>query len=189
MNLDVALFRWINIDLGWDGLAAIMRAASNFRLFIPLVLAAAAWMVLRDGRRGRLTVLALLLVVPITDQVSSHLLKPWIARPRPCRAEAGIEGVETHGARCSGSGSFPSSHAANTAAAAALIASSYPRTRIPAAAVLLLVGWSRIYLGVHYPGDVLGGWAVGGILGWIGVLGRRWAARRTWRRGPSARGT
>jgi len=121
MNADVALFRFLNIRLGWDGLAPFMKVMSTLEYFLPVLLILVAWMILRDGRRGRITVLALLLLIPVADQLSSHVLKPWVGRVRPCRAEAGIEGVKTHGARCSSRGSFPSSHAANIGAAALLL--------------------------------------------------------------------
>jgi undecaprenyl-diphosphatase len=165
MSVDLALFRLINITWGWDALAPAMRFLSGFVYWIPLLVLLVLWMLFRDGRRGRITVLLLLFLIPATDQLSSHALKPLVARPRPCRAEAAIEGVRTHGARCSRRGSFPSSHAANVAAAATLLALRYRRARIPAGLIAFLVGYSRIYLGVHYPSDVAGGWLLGALLG------------------------
>lgn len=165
MSVDLALFRLINITWGWDALAPAMRFFSGFVYWLPLLALFVLWMIFRDGRRGRITVLLLLFLIPASDQLSSHVLKPLVARPRPCRAEAGIEGVRTHGARCSRRGSFPSSHAANIAAAAALLALRYRRTRLPAGLTAFLVGYSRVYLGVHYPSDVLGGWLLGALLG------------------------
>lgn len=198
MSLDVSLFRLINITWGWDALAPAMRVLSGLVYWLPLLVPLVLWMLFRDGRRGRTTVLLLLLLIPATDQISSHLMKPLVARPRPCRAEAGIEGVRTHGARCSRRGSFPSSHAANTAAAAALLAFRYRRAGVPAALISLLVGYSRVYLGVHYPSDVAGGWLLGAVLGGAAAgipltLGHRahrlllrgWNRRR---RRPAARG-
>ncbi len=164
MSLDLALFRLINIAWGWEFLAPAMRVLSTFKYWIPLLLPLVLWMLLRDGRRGRVTLLLLLLVVPASDQLSSHLLKPMVARPRPCRSEAGIEGVRTHGVRCSRRGSFPSSHAANVGAVAVLMGLRYRRARIPAGLLAFLVGYSRIYLGVHYPSDVAAGWALGAVL-------------------------
>lgn len=165
MNLDVALFRLINIDMGWDFLAPFMRVMSHLQYFIPFILVLVIWMAWKDGSRGRVTILCLLVLIPLTDQVSSHVLKPMVARPRPCRAEAGIEGVRNHGARCSGRGSFPSSHAANIAAVAMLFAWRYRRSLWIGIVFAFLVGYSRIYLGVHYPLDVLGGWILGAGLG------------------------
>ncbi len=165
VSVDLALFRLINIAWGWDALAPVMRFFSGFVYWLPLLVLLALWMLFRDGRRGRITVLLLLFLVPTTDQVSSHLLKPLVGRPRPCRVEAGIAGVRTHGARCSHRGSFPSSHAANVAAVAALLALRYRRARLPAGLIAFMVGYSRVYLGVHYPSDVAGGWLLGALLG------------------------
>jgi len=181
VSLDVLVFRLINITWGFDALAPAMKVLSNPVYWIPVMVGLVAWMLFRDGRRGRITVLVLVLLVPATDQLSSHVLKPLVHRPRPCRAVAAIEGVRTHGAHCSSKGSFPSSHAANIGAVALLLALRYRRWAIPAALIALGVGYSRIYLGVHYPTDVLGGWALGAAVGWIAAgLGRR---LDRWRRG------
>jgi undecaprenyl-diphosphatase len=173
MNLDLALFRLINIDLGWDSLAPFMKTMSTLKYFLPLIVVLVGWMLWRDGRRGRMTVLALIVLLPVSDQLSSHVIKPAVGRPRPCRPEAGIEGVKTHGVHCSSRGSFPSSHAVNIAAVAFLLWRRYRRAAWVAALLVFLVGYSRIYLGVHYPLDVLAGWVLGGALGGGVALGTR----------------
>jgi undecaprenyl-diphosphatase len=178
VNPDVALFRLLNIDLGWDRLAPLMKTVSGLETFVPALAVLLLWMAVKDGTRGRVTLLALLVLVPLSDQLSSHLLKPWVGRPRPCRVEAGIEGVKTHGVHCSSRGSFPSSHAVNTAAPFFLLWWRYRRKGVAAVGIplVVLIGYSRIYLGVHYPGDVAAGWGVGAILGvGIGVLTSRLA--------------
>ena len=188
MTLDVALFRLLNIRLGWDGLAPFMKVMSTLEYFIPVLVALVAWMIFRDGWRGRTTVLALLLLIPAADQLSSHVLKPWVGRVRPCRPEAGIEGVRTHGVGCSSRGSFPSSHAANIGAAAFLLGWRYRRAWFVAALLAFLVGYSRVYLGVHYPFDVVGGWTLGAGLG-LGAVGMaEWGDRWWVRRSQGTRG-
>jgi undecaprenyl-diphosphatase len=179
MNLDLFLFHCINHDLGADGLAPIMKALSNFRAFLPEVLVAVAWMLIKGGRRGRLTVLALLVIIPLSDQGSARLVKPLVHRARPCWPESGLTDVKTHGAYCPHNGSFPSSHALNTSAAAAILIGTYPVLAAPMAVLLVLVGWSRVYLGVHYPLDILGGWVLGGLFGGAAAWAlRRWEAGR-----------
>lgn len=189
MNPDVALFHLVNITWGWDALAPFMKGVSNPVYFAPLVLVLIVWLGFRDGIRGRAVLLTALVLITATDQVSSHLLKPLIHRPRPCRTESGLVQVQTHGARCSGKGSFPSSHAANIAGLMILFGLRYRRWMIAALMLAFLVGYSRLYLGLHYPSDVLGGWALGGLMGWgaawiSSAIQKRWEAYGSSRDGP-----
>jgi len=170
MTLDRALFHFINVTLGADWMAPFLRVMSDLQKFIPVIVLLVLWLLVRGGKRGRITVLVLPFLLLATDQTSSHLVKPLVGRPRPCRAEAGIPDVRTHGVGCSSRGSFPSSHAANIGATAVFLAGRVPAWGVPAAAIAFLVGYSRVYLGVHYPFDVLGGWALGGVLGWLALL-------------------
>jgi undecaprenyl-diphosphatase len=109
----------------------------------------------------RFVLLAIVSVV-VADAISSYVFKNAFLRTRPCVA---LEGVRLL-VGCTNSPSFPSNHAVNASVLATLVALYMARLWLPAMALALLVGYSRIYIGVHYPFDVL----VGGVLGIVVAL-------------------
>ncbi len=156
-ELDVTLFRLINGR--WtcrpgDWLAVALD--KPWWLWLPLG-ALALYLLIKGDRRARLFVATALLAVAATDIFCAQALKPWIARIRPCVALEGVRalvGVKR-------SWSMPSNHAANMAAFAFVVGMYYRKWLAPAAAIAVVVAWSRVYVGVHYPLDVLVGAAVG----------------------------
>ncbi|MDR0543845.1 MAG: phosphatase PAP2 family protein [Odoribacteraceae bacterium] len=117
----------------------------------------------RDWKSALAAVAAFLLLVVLSDQLTSHLIRPLVARPRPSRAEGLQDVVHLINGRRGGAFGFPSAHAANTAALAALVTLVYRHKLLS----LFLVAWTlltchaRVYAGVHYPGDVLAGVCLG----------------------------
>ncbi len=148
-----------------------------------LLVLALLWILMRQNRRHALLVLLMVAVaVLVADQVSSGLIKHLVERLRPTHDPSLENAVHVINGYRGGMYGFVSSHAANFFAIATLVTLIMRRGLVAAA----LYGWglvqcySRIYLGVHYPGDILGGMIVGLLAGWLVWCLMRWVQRR-WR--------
>ena len=167
MNIDAEILLWINArHCFWAD--EVMWYISKSATWIPLYLVMAALLWRRFGwRRMLVMVVAIATAVGVADWVSSGLIKPLVARLRPTH-EPLLEGmIHTVRGYTGGLYGFVSSHAANTSACALLFSLFYRNWRMSAVMVVyvLLNCYSRMYLGVHYPGDILGGWVVGCLIG------------------------
>ena len=134
------------------------------QLFLnSFLLLMAILMILIHKKRGAWVVLFLILTIGLSDQLSSFGIKPLVGRVRPCHV---VEGTHLM-VNCTDSYSFPSSHATNSFAAAMLISFYFPAVRLGLFLLAFLVSYSRPYVGVHYPGDILGGAVVGIFCAWL----------------------
>ena len=163
MDWDVSLFELLNRRLTHPWLDVLMPVATSSETWrLPLAAAILAVAVFGTPRLRRIFVV-LALCVGVSDLISSRVAKLLFHVARPSFALSGVRLLI--GAKKSFS--FPSSHAANLAAAAWFLHRTLRRRWVSLVMLLVLVGisYSRIYVGVHYPSDVLGGALLGGGVG------------------------
>ncbi|MFW7378248.1 MAG: phosphatase PAP2 family protein [Oligoflexus sp.] len=142
---------WITVTLFWLGLAVYKR---NFRLVKHIFFAAA--------------------VLGLADFIAAQGLKPYFGRPRPCHTHSFVRIVQG----CSGYFGFPSNHATNGMVVATIMI--YLRSFSFGVFILMAsiaVGFSRIYLGVHYPMDILFGFIFGSSVALLCIV----IGQRFWR--------
>lgn len=139
--------------LTWIGLYAALllalRCAYNWRTLIVITIAA-------------------IITVALADQITATVLRPYVERLRPANPDNPISAlVHVVDGYRGGRYGFPSCHAANTFALCTLLSLVFRRCRFTIAMIVwaLLNCYSRIYLGVHYPGDILAGTAIGCLYG------------------------
>lgn len=168
LELDTKLFLAINgwHSEAWDGIMWWISGKTTWWPFYLLLLIYMGW-----RKRWQLApmMLFIILVVTLTDQTSVHLFKNVFERLRPCH-EPALEGlVHLVNNRCGGQFGFISSHAANTFGVAFLSLLWIRKGWFTAIMLTwaIVVAYSRVYLGVHYPGDVLAGGIWGAGCGWL----------------------
>lgn len=173
MDLDVALLEW----------AASLHAPWLDRLvvgFTHLGDAGAMWIVLGlalcISKRYRICGLAVLLSLLCSLLCTNVILKNAVARVRP------FDVLPITPLVAETSWSFPSGHVSASFAAATAMLVLTGKRGIPALALAVLMAFSRLYVQVHYPSDVLGGAVVGALCGVTGAALARWAERQYERR-------
>lgn len=164
INIDHAIFHFINDSIANPILNWIMPIVTNENnIAIPLVLFW-LWLLFYKGKRGKIAAVLLLLTVILTDVIAAQIIKPWIGRIRPSHTM--LDNINLLVSR-GGKYGFVSNHAANTMAAATIIGYFYKKWKSVVITISIIVGFSRVYVGVHYPFDVIGGWLFGYALAWV----------------------
>ncbi|MEK7257324.1 MAG: phosphatase PAP2 family protein [Bacteroidota bacterium] len=173
LQFDEQLFQAINLgcqNAFFDWLMPLLR---NKYVWFPAYLFLFSFLLVNFKKKGLLLVLAFAAVVSVSDFTSSQLFKKNIGRLRPCKVFE--QPAEIHLLVPCGSGySFPSSHASNHFAMAVFLCltlgKTYRRIRLPLLVWAAAVAFAQVYVGVHFPLDVVAGGVWGAGIGGIAYL-------------------
>ncbi len=169
-SFDRVAFKLINQAWTHPSLDALMPVLTDLHkvpwfLYGAVPLALGFWLWKERAKAARVLVVAAI-AIGVCDLLAYRIIKPWAARERP--GHAGIGAIVR--APVGGRYGFPSNHAINAGAAAAVLSVAYPPARFAFWTVAGVVAWSRVYVGAHYPFDVLAGLCLGGVLSWLWAL-------------------
>lgn len=171
-----------------DWLDPVAFWVTKTEFWIPLYIFLIYLIFKQHGKEGWLVLAGAALTVLLADQITASIMKPYFARPRPSH-EPALEGLlhivnDYRG----GAYGFASSHAANTSGVALFVFLLF-RNVYRWIWVLflwaLIMTYTRIYLGVHYPGDILVGAMVGLLSGYAGFRFQKWFRERRLKPSPS----
>ena len=177
-QLDQEVFLYLNgLHTSW--LDTPMALITGRGLWIPFYVLLALWLIYKQRQQAVWSILFIVIAVALSDQLTSSFMKPFFERLRPCHDPAISHLVYTV-AGCGGKYGFASSHAANTFALATAVIFLHPGKtwlQVLIASWALLVSYSRIYVGVHYPGDLIAGAMIGAALATVLYLAGRKAGK------------
>ena len=165
--IDEALFIFLNSHHNdfWDVLMSLItHRFTSIPLYIFLI-----YLIIKEFRKQSFVILPFItLLIFASDRISSGLIKPYFQRLRPCYESKLQQTIHVVNG-CGGEYGFVSSHAANSFAISIFLFllfrdNKYMKWLLAWAA---LVSYSRIYMGVHYPGDIMCGGLLGLILAWV----------------------
>lgn len=168
-NFDKNLFVKINTQWTFPLLDQIFPWYRDATTWYPLYLFLLLFILINYKQRGVLWIGVFILTISISDQLSSSILKNYFARPRPCSNSNFIQQVRLLLDACPVNFSFTSSHATNHFAAAMFIFLTLKRDFKKWSYLFFIwaitICYAQVYVGVHYPLDVLGGALVGTLIG------------------------
>ena len=168
-NIDTQLTLFLN---GSDSvmLDTIAVTATKTGTWIPLgIVLLYVLMRMKNWKNALLVILCVAIAITLADQMASGIFKPLVARLRPSHTPE-LQGViDLVGDYRGGRYGFFSSHAANTCAVAVFLSLLF-RKRVFTVAICswaMVNSWTRLYLGVHYVGDIMVGLIWGALVGWM----------------------
>ncbi len=176
-DLDLSILYFFNRTIASASLDDFFKAITNVHFWYPVYILAGLYLIYRFRVRGVWMVVAAVLVVATTDSLGHYVAKPLVHRDRPCTMLPSGQHIVPwirlpDGPR--GDPSFPSNHALNNFAIATFFFTIWPRKKYIVWLFVgaLLISLGRIYEGLHYPSDVVGGALIGMFVG--SLVGAIW---------------
>lgn len=165
ISLDINVFKMIN-GMHHAYADGIFEWISGKFTWVPLYFILLLFLWLHRGYKFVWSLLFIVLMITISDQLASTVFKPWVGRLRPCHVPEFSDWIHIVNGHCGGKFGFYSSHASNTAALALFWGLRRGKILFYILCLwALLNAYSRVYLGVHYPSDVLMGLGMGAAIG------------------------
>lgn len=170
LQLDRELFVWIHAKAANPGMDWLFKALRDALTWIPLYLFVLVWIIRKQKRYAWQFVLFTLIGFAITDYTSASLLKPLFGRLRPC-FDPSLDAVIRTVVTCGGKYGMPSTHASNHFGMASFW---FFAIRMMGGARwywlwiwAFLIGYAQVYVGKHFPGDILVGAVLGMTTGYL----------------------
>tara|TARA_B110000003_G_scaffold275497_1_gene318303 strand:- start:869 stop:1444 length:576 start_codon:yes stop_codon:yes gene_type:complete len=164
IKIDKLIFTFFNTTISNPVFDIFFPIITNQDIWIFPILVGVIVLSIKGGRRGRICSMTLIVGIILADYTSAQILKPFFQRLRPSHEL--IDEIRLLVSR-GGKYGFVSSHAANMYVAATILGYFYSQYKKIFFTIAALVAYSRVYVGVHYPGDILFGGLLGYGLGWM----------------------
>lgn len=162
-TVDMNIMLWIHQHLSNMILNISMPFITNEKNWTLPILLLIFILGFKTGKKGQLTLILLIIALACTDSICAQVFKPFFERIRP--SHLNLEGIHLLVSK-GGKWSMPSNHAANIFSFAAVLSYFYNRFTLLLYIIAILIAFSRVYIGVHFPGDVI----IGGFLGYFIAL-------------------
>lgn len=156
-EIDVAILRFFNGSLVNPVCDSFFKMISTNWFLLGLLTIVLAMIIWRDGKKGIAIAIVTIIGLALADSICADILKKLFSRPRPCHTFPDLRTIMG----CGGKYGFPSNHASNSVVVAFILTSFYKKLIPYFWTLATLVCISRMYLGKHYPSDLLGGALLG----------------------------
>ena len=164
VKIDKNLMIFLNKTLSNPIFDILMPIITNQKFLTIIGVVLIIYLGFYAGKRGKITLIVLIFAAGISDAICAQIIKPWVGRIRPSH-----EFVEYINLLVSKGGkwSFPSNHAANSFAFATVLSYFYDKNKTMIFSIASVIAFSRVYVGVHYPLDIIFGSLLGYTVSWI----------------------